>query len=98
MTNQHTSLSVGRSGRIADLEQALSLALDILIQHEPADSRAVSDEFVSMTAVLCDLSDLSSAREIIAKASANHQDKPAQATNNTISEEDTPTPHKERSE
>jgi len=33
------------------LRKALSVALDMLIQHEPPDSRAVSDEFVAMAAV-----------------------------------------------
>ena len=38
--------------RIVDLESALRLALHILWGFEPPDSRAVSDEFVAMAAVL----------------------------------------------
>ena len=34
--------------RVEDLHLALRLALGWLIQHEPGDSRAVSDEFVAM--------------------------------------------------
>lgn len=33
------------------LRKSLSVALDMLIVHEPPDSRAVSDEFVAMAAV-----------------------------------------------
>ena len=37
--------------RIADLELALSWALGVLIQFEPGDSRAVSNEFVAAAAL-----------------------------------------------
>lgn len=33
------------------LRKALSVALNMLIEYEPPDSRAVSDEFVAMAAV-----------------------------------------------
>jgi hypothetical protein len=36
------------------LELALGYALNILSRNEPGDSRAVSDEFVSMASILCD--------------------------------------------
>ena len=38
---------------IARLEAALTLALDMLGDYEPGDSRAISDEYVAMSAVLC---------------------------------------------
>jgi len=36
-----------------DVKAALRLALHMLVQHEPPDSRAVSDEFVALAAVDC---------------------------------------------
>jgi len=53
--------------RIRDLSDALNLALAWLVQYEPGDSRAVSNEFVAMAAVLCDNSD-DDCRSVIASA------------------------------
>lgn len=46
-----------QSQRIEDLEKAFDLATCRLGELEPGDSRAVSDEFVAMAAVLCGLFD-----------------------------------------
>ena len=43
-----------KSPRVSQLEAALELALLILEAREPQDSRAVSDEFVAMAAVLAE--------------------------------------------
>lgn len=40
------------AARIEALEGALDLALSYLIEDEPGDSRAVSDEFVAMAVIL----------------------------------------------
>lgn len=53
--------------RITDLEQALNLALAWLIRLEPGDSRAVSNEFVAMSAIQCGQTErLNECRQIIA--------------------------------
>ena len=44
-----------RTDRIGKLEKALELALAYLGRQEPGDSRAVSDEYAAMLAVLCDV-------------------------------------------
>jgi hypothetical protein len=55
--------------RIADLELALGLALDWLIQYEPGDSRAVSNEFVAMASILAGIPDrIDECRKIIRDA------------------------------
>jgi len=51
--------------RIEALDAALGLALERLGAMEPGDSRAVSDEYVAMAAVACDLDDLDSSLAII---------------------------------
>lgn len=51
-TEGHGAAVVG--DRVTRLEKALNLALGYLIRFEPGDSRAVSDEFVAMSAVLHD--------------------------------------------
>jgi hypothetical protein len=57
--------------RIADLELALELALAWLSRFEPGDSRAVSDEFVAMAAILCEArTDHDECRQIIRDAIA----------------------------
>lgn len=44
--------------KVKKLEAALNLAVDMLSVHEPGDSRACSDEFVSLAAAsIGDLSD-----------------------------------------
>lgn len=55
------------AARIKALEAALKLALDWLGPLEPPDSRAVSDEFVAMLAVL-DRCDNAECHEIITRA------------------------------
>ena len=46
-----------RVNEVADkYKLALELALVLLEKYEPGDSRAVSDEFVAMAAILCDVS------------------------------------------
>ena len=59
--------------REKDLTLALSWALDILIQFEPGDSRAVSDEFVSASAILMDYTN-QECRDIlnVARSKNNH--------------------------
>jgi hypothetical protein len=55
--------------RIADLELALDLALARLVHLEPGDSRAVSNEFVAMAAISCNIRDnLDECRQIIRDA------------------------------
>lgn len=39
------------------LKKALTLAVNMLAHYEPGDSRAVSNEFVALAAVQCDLVD-----------------------------------------
>lgn len=56
------------AARIIALEAALDLALILLGKGEPGDSRAVSDEFVAMAAIKCNLNDQTESLEIIAKA------------------------------
>jgi hypothetical protein len=53
---------------IADLELALDLALAWLGEHEPGDSRAVSNEFVAMAAIRCEQDNLEECRAIIRAA------------------------------
>lgn len=53
--------------RVEDLKLAIDWALGILIQYEPGDSRAVSDAFVSASAISCDIPN-DEAREILRKA------------------------------
>jgi len=43
--------------RIIALEAALFLALDVLGDLEPNDARAMSDQFVAMAAVACEVTD-----------------------------------------
>lgn len=57
-----------KNARIAALEAALNLALEILVKFEPGDSRAVSNEFVAMAAVACNLDDQTAAQELIRTA------------------------------
>jgi urease beta subunit len=63
--------------RIEALEAALDLALGYLVQFEPGDSRAVSDEFVAMASVLANIKDSRSQEclDIIAVASNALKDK-----------------------
>lgn len=63
------------------LREALSLALGLLAPLEPSDSRAVSDEFVAMSAVLIGQGDHKCV-DVIRKAAtridpANHPVRPA---------------------
>lgn len=44
--------------REEELTLALDLALKYLAQYEPPDSRAVSDAFVAMAAIYCNLGDV----------------------------------------
>lgn len=46
-----------QAAEIAEMRMALSLAVNMLSQYEPGDSRAVSDEFVALAAVQCGLGD-----------------------------------------
>jgi hypothetical protein len=55
-------------GRILDLKEALGLALDILGRNEPGDSRAVSNEFVAMLAILDGAGDIDASLSIIKAA------------------------------
>ena len=43
--------------RIEQLKNALSVALGMLAPYEPGDSRAVSDEFVALATVECEIDD-----------------------------------------
>lgn len=59
------------SQRIDDLRLALGFALDKLIQFEPPDSRAVSNEFVAMAAIHAGFDDrLDECRQIIRDAAS----------------------------
>ena len=58
--NRRAALSTpATTGEGERLRRALSLALKWLIQYEPGDSRAVSDEFVAMAAIEAGLGDAS---------------------------------------
>lgn len=54
--------------RIEALEDALELALIRLGKGEPGDSRAVSNEFIAMMVIQCNLADQTESRAIIAAA------------------------------
>jgi hypothetical protein len=58
---------VWASERIVELENAFGLALNWLIKHEPPDSRAVSDEFVAMSAIQAGFGDAECSK-IVARA------------------------------
>jgi hypothetical protein len=70
--------------RVRDLELALGLALDSLIQHEPGDSRAVSDEFVAMAVIAAGQTErLDECRNIIRSAAIAMEAAPAGETAQT---------------
>ena len=56
--------------RVVDLQLALDVALSWLTPYEPGDSRAVSDGFVAMAAIACNLDDVESSRVILRAALA----------------------------
>lgn len=58
--------------RIADLELALDYALRLLVIFEPGDSRALSNVFVSMVAILCNVTNEES-RQILRAAIAEDE-------------------------
>ena len=55
--------------RNSDLQLALDYALGVLEHYEPKDSRAMSDEFVSMAAIACDCAN-EECRQILTRATA----------------------------
>ena len=116
MTNQHTSLIVGRSRELLALADrvaggnGLDNALDVLIEvalFEPGEGCLSARANAAGTKVIYSYVDGTqkthwaeewTAIRSEAAASLRSAALRAQATNNTISEETTPTPHKERSE
>lgn len=53
--------------RVADLKLALHWALGELIRYEPADSRAVSDEFVAAACIEMNPTDVQNCRDILTR-------------------------------
>lgn len=82
---KHALEIAGRDARIQALEAALSLAVCMLAPYEPGDSRAVSDEFVTLAAIDCGLPDtegayakiISDALDSIRARTALQRDTPA---------------------
>lgn len=75
--NKTVELGGPRASALEVTEKALRLAVNMLSQYEPPDSRAVSDEFVALAAVSCGIANADAVRIIDAALQASEAGGPS---------------------